>query len=144
MLALAGAGLAAANRTTILSMIARAQMPPVEDNRAVNWAQGPQTYLGLTVAGFPNLFTITGPVGSETITAGDFVSIAAPWAVSRAWFTSMLKAAKRATTTRAERKFLSRRGSPKSQEIVARVVGEAVAAVLLPQVLLLQRQLRRS
>ncbi|MBB3892193.1 arylsulfatase A-like enzyme [Phenylobacterium haematophilum] len=39
----AGAGLAAANRTTILSMIARAQMPPVEDNRAVNWAQGPQT-----------------------------------------------------------------------------------------------------
>ena len=38
----AGAGLAAANRTTILSMIARAQMPPVEDNRAVTWAQGPQ------------------------------------------------------------------------------------------------------
>src|SRR5947208_4000270 len=25
------------------------------------WAQGPQTYLGLTVAGFPNLFMITGP-----------------------------------------------------------------------------------
>ncbi|MFV0457410.1 MAG: flavin-containing monooxygenase [Actinomycetales bacterium] len=25
------------------------------------WAQGPQTYLGLTVAGFPNLFIITGP-----------------------------------------------------------------------------------
>jgi cation diffusion facilitator CzcD-associated flavoprotein CzcO len=25
------------------------------------WAHGPRTYLGLTVAGFPNLFTITGP-----------------------------------------------------------------------------------
>ena len=25
------------------------------------WADGPRTYLGLTVAGFPNLFTITGP-----------------------------------------------------------------------------------
>ena len=25
------------------------------------WANGPQTYLGLTVAGFPNLFLITGP-----------------------------------------------------------------------------------
>jgi cation diffusion facilitator CzcD-associated flavoprotein CzcO len=25
------------------------------------WAEGPRTYLGLTSAGFPNLFTITGP-----------------------------------------------------------------------------------
>jgi cation diffusion facilitator CzcD-associated flavoprotein CzcO len=25
------------------------------------WADGPQTYLGIAVAGFPNLFTITGP-----------------------------------------------------------------------------------
>ena len=25
------------------------------------WAAGPRTYLGLAVAGFPNLFTITGP-----------------------------------------------------------------------------------
>lgn len=25
------------------------------------WAHGPRTYLGLTVAGYPNLFTITGP-----------------------------------------------------------------------------------
>ena len=31
--------------------------------RALNdaWADGPRTYLGLAVAGFPNLFTITGP-----------------------------------------------------------------------------------
>lgn len=25
------------------------------------WADGPQTYLGVTISGFPNLFTITGP-----------------------------------------------------------------------------------
>ena len=30
------------------------------------WAHGPQTYLGLTVAGFPNLFMITGP-GSPSV-----------------------------------------------------------------------------
>ncbi|GAN78383.1 flavin-containing monooxygenase [Acidisphaera rubrifaciens] len=30
------------------------------------WADGPQTYLGLQVAGFPNLFTITGP-GSPSV-----------------------------------------------------------------------------
>ena len=30
------------------------------------WADGPRTYLGLAVAGFPNLFTITGP-GSPSV-----------------------------------------------------------------------------
>ena len=30
------------------------------------WAYGPKTYLGLTIAGFPNLFTITGP-GSPSV-----------------------------------------------------------------------------
>lgn len=30
------------------------------------WSEGPRTYLGLTVAGFPNLFTITGP-GSPSV-----------------------------------------------------------------------------
>ena len=30
------------------------------------WANGPQTYLGLTTAGFPNLFLITGP-GSPSV-----------------------------------------------------------------------------
>ena len=30
------------------------------------WAEGPRTYLGLQVAGFPNLFTVTGP-GSPSV-----------------------------------------------------------------------------
>jgi cyclohexanone monooxygenase len=32
------------------------------------WADGPRTYLGLTIAGFPNLFTITGPQSPSVLT----------------------------------------------------------------------------
>jgi len=38
------------------------------------WAEGPRTYLGLMVAGFPNLFTITGP-GSPSVLSNMVVSI---------------------------------------------------------------------
>ncbi len=38
------------------------------------WAAGPRTYLGLQVAGFPNLFTITGP-GSPSVLTNMIVSI---------------------------------------------------------------------
>lgn len=38
------------------------------------WADGPRTYLGLMVAGFPNLFTITGP-GSPSVISNMMVSI---------------------------------------------------------------------
>ncbi len=38
------------------------------------WAAGPRTYLGLGVAGFPNLFTITGP-GSPSVLGNVIVSI---------------------------------------------------------------------
>ena len=38
------------------------------------WADGPRTFLGLTVAGFPNLFTITGP-GSPSVISNMMVSI---------------------------------------------------------------------
>jgi len=38
------------------------------------WRDGPQTYLGLMVAGFPNLFTVTGP-GSPSILTNLLVSI---------------------------------------------------------------------
>ncbi|KRE31679.1 steroid monooxygenase [Mycobacterium sp. Soil538] len=38
------------------------------------WADGPQTYLGLTVRGFPNLFLITGP-GSPSVLSNMAVSI---------------------------------------------------------------------
>jgi cyclohexanone monooxygenase len=38
------------------------------------WAAGPRTYLGIGVAGFPNLFTITGP-GSPSVLSNMLVSI---------------------------------------------------------------------
>lgn len=38
------------------------------------WAEGPRTYLGLGVPGFPNLFTITGP-GSPSVLSNMIVSI---------------------------------------------------------------------
>ncbi|CAN5541554.1 NAD(P)/FAD-dependent oxidoreductase [soil metagenome] len=38
------------------------------------WAEGPKTYLGLSIAGFPNLFTITGP-GSPSVLSNMIVSI---------------------------------------------------------------------
>jgi cation diffusion facilitator CzcD-associated flavoprotein CzcO len=38
------------------------------------WAAGPHTYLGLSVVGFPNLFTITGP-GSPSVLTNMVVSI---------------------------------------------------------------------
>ncbi len=38
------------------------------------WAEGPRTYLGLMVAGFPNLFIITGP-GSPSVLSNMIVSI---------------------------------------------------------------------
>ena len=41
---------------------------------ADEWAEGPRSYLGLAVAGFPNLFTITGP-GSPSVLSNMLVSI---------------------------------------------------------------------
>ncbi|WP_437739367.1 NAD(P)/FAD-dependent oxidoreductase [Sorangium sp. So ce1504] len=38
------------------------------------WADGPRTYLGVAIAGFPNLFTITGP-GSPSVFSNAIVSI---------------------------------------------------------------------
>ena len=38
------------------------------------WADGPQTYLGIMVSGFPNLFTITGP-GSPSVLSNMVISI---------------------------------------------------------------------
>lgn len=38
------------------------------------WANGPSSYLGLSVAGFPNLFTVTGP-GSPSVLSNMMVSI---------------------------------------------------------------------
>ena len=38
------------------------------------WSEGPRSYLGLQVEGFPNLFTITGP-GSPSVLSNMLISI---------------------------------------------------------------------
>ena len=38
------------------------------------WAAGPKTYLGLMMADFPNLWTVTGP-GSPSVLSNMMVSI---------------------------------------------------------------------
>ena len=38
------------------------------------WAEGPRSYLGLSIAGFPNFFTVTGP-GSPSVLSNMMVSI---------------------------------------------------------------------
>ena len=48
--------------------------PRRPERSATTWADGPRTYLGLGVAGFPNLFTITGP-GSPSVLTNMIVSI---------------------------------------------------------------------
>ena len=35
---------------------------------AAEWADGPRSYLGLATAGFPNLFTVTGPLSATALT----------------------------------------------------------------------------
>jgi cyclohexanone monooxygenase len=39
-----------------------------------HWSEGPKTYLGLTIAGFPNMFIITGP-GSPSVFANMVTSV---------------------------------------------------------------------
>jgi cyclohexanone monooxygenase len=43
-------------------------------NLREHWAAGPRTYLGLAVAGFPNLFVVTGP-GSPSVLSNMVISI---------------------------------------------------------------------
>ena len=38
------------------------------------WEAGPRTYLGLQIAGFPNMFTVTGP-GSPSVLSSMIVSV---------------------------------------------------------------------
>jgi len=47
---------------------------PAGDSLQAKWSSGPRTYLGLMVAGFPNLFLVTGP-GSPSVFSNMVVSI---------------------------------------------------------------------
>jgi cation diffusion facilitator CzcD-associated flavoprotein CzcO len=88
---------------------------------ASRWAEGPRGYLGLQIAGFPNLFTITGP-GSPSVLTN------MPTAIEQhvEWITSCLRHLRDGGLTRIET-------SPEAEKEWAREVEDAANRTLLPQ-----------
>ncbi|GAA0592886.1 flavin-containing monooxygenase [Actinomadura welshii] len=87
---------------------------------AEKWAQGPRTYLGLAVAGFPNLFTITGP-GSPSVLSNMMVSIEQ----HVEWVGDAIAALR----SRGERTI---EATPEAEDAWTRHVGEVAQATLYP------------
>ena len=86
-----------------------------------HWAEGPRTYLGLMVAGFPNMFTITGP-GSPSVLTNMINSIEQHVEWIAACIASL-----------AERQHPSIEASPEGEAAWVLQVATAVAPSLLPQ-----------
>jgi cation diffusion facilitator CzcD-associated flavoprotein CzcO len=85
------------------------------------WAEGPRSYLGLNVAGFPNLFTITGP-GSPSVLCN--MPVAIEQHVD--WITDCIAHLRDKGVARIEAK-------PESAEAWVAEVNQAAEATLLPQ-----------
>jgi len=83
------------------------------------WADGPHTYLGISVAGFPNLFTITGPQ-SPSVLSNMPVSIEQ----HVEWVTDCIDAMRQAGKTVIE-------ATPEAQEHWVAHVNEVVGATLM-------------
>ncbi|ABI78502.1 putative steroid monooxygenase [Hyphomonas neptunium ATCC 15444] len=86
-----------------------------------HWAEGPRTYLGLMVAGFPNMFTITGP-GSPSVLTNMINSIEQ----HVDWIADCLVALKQRQQTSIE-------ASPEAEAAWCRHSTEAVTPTMLPQ-----------
>jgi cyclohexanone monooxygenase len=85
-----------------------------------HWAEGPRTYLGLMIAGFPNLFTITGP-GSPSVLTNMINSIEqhVEWVADcLSWL--------------GDRQQASIEATPEAEAAWCRHVAEAVTPTLLP------------
>ena len=85
------------------------------------WAEGPRTYLGVAVAGFPNLFTITGPQ-SPSVLSNMPVSIEQ----HVEWITDCLDHMRRTGKTLIE-------ATPEAQDRWVAHVNEVVGATLMPR-----------
>ena len=72
------------------------------------WAQGPKTYLGLMVAGFPNLFTVTGP-GSPSVLSNMIMSIEfhVDWIADAIAFAEQRQARSIEATARAQEEWVA-------------------------------------
>lgn len=84
------------------------------------WSDGPHTYLGIAVAGFPNLFTITGPQSPSVLTN-------MPVAIEQhvEWVTDCIEAMQRSGKTVIE-------ATPDAQDEWVAHVNEVVGMTLLP------------
>jgi cyclohexanone monooxygenase len=85
------------------------------------WAAGPRSYLGLMVAGFPNLFTVTGP-GSPSVLTNMVVAIEQ----HVEWIADCLAHMLERRLTRIE-------PAPEAQDAWVNHVNEFAAATLLPK-----------
>jgi cyclohexanone monooxygenase len=88
---------------------------------ADKWRDGPRSYLGLAIAGFPNLFTITGP-GSPSVLSNMMVSIEQ----HVDWITGCLEYLRRRGHTRAE-------ADPQAESEWVEHVNEVANATLFPR-----------
>jgi len=88
---------------------------------ATKWSAGPRTYLGLCVAGFPNLFMITGP-GSPSVLSNMVVSIEQ----HVDWITGCLEHLESRGLNRIE-------ASAEAEEAWVRHVNELAGATLYPR-----------
>jgi cation diffusion facilitator CzcD-associated flavoprotein CzcO len=84
------------------------------------WADGPHTYLGVAVAGFPNLFTITGPQSPSVLTN-------MPVAIEQhvEWITNCI-----ATMQREGRSMIE--ATPDAQDAWAAHVNDIISQTLFP------------
>ena len=85
------------------------------------WAAGPRTYLGLQVAGFPNLFTVTGP-GSPSVLTNMPVAIEQ----HAEWIADCIDHLRKQGVERIE-------PAPEAVDAWVARVNDAAAATLLPQ-----------
>jgi cation diffusion facilitator CzcD-associated flavoprotein CzcO len=85
------------------------------------WADGPYTYLGIAVAGFPNLFTITGPQ-SPSVLSNMPVSIEQ----HVEWITECIDHMRKTSKTTIE-------ATPEAQERWVAHVNEIVSMTLMPR-----------
>jgi cyclohexanone monooxygenase len=85
------------------------------------WADGPRSYLGVAVAGFPNMFTITGP-GSPSVLSNMMVSIEQ----HVEWITGFLAAQQAEGLTTCEPELTA-------QDAWVVHVNDVAAATLMPQ-----------
>ncbi|MCB4822194.1 flavin-containing monooxygenase [Roseicella aerolata] len=84
------------------------------------WQDGPHTYLGIAVAGFPNLFTITGPQSPSVLTN-------MPAAIEQhvEWVTDCIEAMRKEGRRRIE-------AESEAQEAWGRHVNEVISGTLFP------------